>query len=112
MKLEIMELIIRLAVLVMAGIVIPAFKKWLEAKTDNEKYDHLKSAAETAVYAAEQLLGKADPDGTERMKYAKKAVTLTAHRIGLVLTDREVEEIIEAAVKELNFFTRSEVLKA
>ena len=43
MKMEILELLIRLAVLVMAGIVIPAFRRWLNARTDNERLNKIRS---------------------------------------------------------------------
>ena len=111
MTAEIITLVLRLAMCIMVGIVVPAFKKWLEAKTENEKYEQLKKAAETAVYAAEQMCKAAnqlDPEGTERKKIAKHAISRAAIRLGLAITDQELEEILEAAVQELNFFTREE----
>ena len=35
MKLEIITLIIRLAIAVMTGLCIPAFKHWLDVKAEN-----------------------------------------------------------------------------
>jgi len=108
MKLEIATLIIRLAIAIMTGICIPAFRHWLKAKTENEKYDQIKRTAETAVYAAEQLLKKTDPDGEERRKYAHRLIAMAAMRLGVALTDNEIDAMIQAAVKELNFFTHEE----
>lgn len=105
MNAEIITLVLRLAMCVMVGIVVPAFKKWLEAKTENEKYAQLQKAAETAVYAAEQMCKAAnqlDPEGTERKKIAKHAISRAAIRLGLAITDQEIEEILEAAVQEIN----------
>ena len=77
MKMEILELLIRLAVLVMAGIVIPAFRRWLNARTDNERLNKIRSWVYDAVYAAEQIYNhteKLDPDGSKRKKYVHNAV--------------------------------------
>ena len=108
MKLEIITLIIRLAIAVMTGICIPAFRHWLKAKTENEKYEQIRQTAETAVYAAEQLLKKTDPDGEERRKYAHRLIAMAAMRLGVALTDNEIDSMIQAAVRELNFFTHEE----
>jgi len=102
MKIEIITLVIRLAIAVMTGICIPAFRTWLKAKTENEKYEQIRQTAETAVYAAEQLMRKTDPDGEERRKYAHRIIATTAMRLGVSLTDKEIDSLIQAAVQELN----------
>lgn len=112
MKLEIITLIIRLAIAIMTGICIPAFKHWLDIKAENEKFAQIRETAETAVYAAEQLMRKTDPDGEERRKYAHRLISDTATRLGIALTDNEIDSMIQAAVKELNFFTHEEIADA
>lgn len=112
MKLEIITLIIRLVIAVMAGICIPAFKHWLDTKTENEKLMQIRQTAETAVYAAEQLMRKNDPSGENRRKYAHHLIAVTAMRLGVELTDNEIDSMIQAAVKELNFFTHKEIADA
>lgn len=112
MKIEIITLIIRVAIAVMTGICIPAFKHWLDVKAENEKFAQIRQTAETAVYAAEQLLKKTDPDGEERRKYAHKLIAATAMRLGIALTDNEIDSMIQAAVRELNFFTHEEIADA
>ena len=109
MKLEIITLIIRLVIAVMTGICIPAFKHWLDIKAENEKFAQIRQTAETAVYAAEQLMKKTDPDGEERRKYAHRLIAMAAMRLGIALTDDEIDSMIQAAVKELNFFTHEEI---
>ena len=109
MKVEIITLIIRLAIAVMTGICIPAFKHWLDVKVENEKLQQIRQTAETAVYAAEQLMRKTDPTGEERRKYAHRLISMTANRLGVALTDGEIDSLIQAAVKELNFFTHEEI---
>lgn len=112
MKIEIITLIIRLAIAVMTGICIPAFKRWLDVKAENEKFAQIRQTAETAVYAAEQLMRKTDPDGEERREYAHRLISDTATRLGIALTDNEIDSMIQAAVKELNFFTHEEIADA
>lgn len=112
MKLEIITLIIRLAIAIMTGICIPAFKRWLDVNAENEKFAQIRQTAETAVYAAEQLMRKTDPDGEERRKYAHRLISDTATRLGIALTDNEIDSMIQAAVKELNFFTHEEIADA
>ena len=108
MKVEIITLIIRLAIAIMTGICIPAFKHWLDVKAENEKFAQIRQTAETAVYAAEQLLKKTDPDGEERRKYAHRLIAMAAMRLGVALTDNEIDSMIQAAVRELNFYTHEE----
>ena len=112
MKVEIITLIIRLAIAIMTGICIPAFKHWLDIKAENEKFAQIRQTAETAVYAAEQLMKKTDPTGEERRKYAHRLISMTANRLGVALTDGEIDSLIQAAGKELNFFTHEEITDA
>lgn len=101
---EIITLCIRLAIAVMCGIIAPLVKRWLEAKAENAKMDRIKQAAETAVYAAEQMLKSADPDGTQRYDFAVRAIVAASHKIGITLTPDEIKMIIEAAVQEINIY--------
>lgn len=105
MNIEIATLLIRLAIAVFTALVAPAVRAWLAAKTDNEKLNQLKSAAETAVYAAEQMYAKIadNPDyQQERRKFAHDTISRAAHRLGFVLTESEINALLEAAVQELN----------
>ena len=105
MTVEILTLLIRLGIVIITGLIIPALRAWLKAKTDNEKLNQLKTAAETAVYAAEQMhrkLEDSDDYQEARRKCAKGAISRAAHKLGLVLTDTEIDELMEAAVQELN----------
>lgn len=105
MRMEILELLIRLAVLVMAGIVIPAFRRWLNARTDNERLNKIRSWVYDAVYAAEQIYNhteKLDPDGSKRKKYVHNAVMKICLNNKILITDRELDILIEAAVNTIN----------
>lgn len=111
MALEIITLLLRLAIVVICGVVAPAVKAWLEEKAKSEAEARIKETARTAVFAAEQIYNtakKADPDGTLRRRFVKDAIKRVAYETRVTLTDKEISEIMEAAVQELNFATHSE----
>lgn len=108
MKLEIATLLIRLGVAVFASLVVPAIRRWLAEKTENEKLNRVKEWAYTAVSAAEQVYRKSkikDPNGTLRRNYAVKIIGEMCHRAKIKLTQDELHAIVEAAVSELNLAT-------
>ena len=105
MKLEIITLLLRLAIVVITCVIAPTVKHWLETSTENAKMESIREAAWSAVYAAEQLyntMEHADPSGEIRRKYAARAVSIAAARAGIALTDSDIDNIVQAAVQELN----------
>jgi len=105
MKLEIITLLLRLAIVVITCVIAPTVKHWLETSTENAKMESIREAAWSAVYAAEQLyntMEHADPSGEIRRKYAARAVGIAAAKVGIVLTDSDIDNIVQAAVQELN----------
>lgn len=105
MKLEIITTIIRVAIVILTGLVVPAIRKWLNAKTNDEAMSEVKQWAYTVVWAAEQIHNKAkkdDPTGTLRREYAHEAIERMGLKLGLVLSSDEIEAMIECAVHELN----------
>ena len=105
MKLEIITLLLRLAIVVITCVIAPTVKHWLETSTENAKMESIREAAWSAVYAAEQLYNtveRADPSGEIRRKYAARAVSMAAARAGIALTDSDIDNIVQAAVQELN----------
>ena len=105
MKLEIITLLLRLAIVVITCVIAPTVKHWLETSTENTKMESIREAAWSAVYAAEQLyntMEHADPSGEIRRKYAARAVSIAAAKVGIVLTDSDIDNIVQAAVQELN----------
>ena len=105
MKLEIITLLLRLAIVVITCVIAPTVKHWLETSTENAKMESVREAAWSAVYAAEQLyntMEHADPSGEIRRKYAARAVSIAAARVGIALTDSDIDNIVQAAVQELN----------
>lgn len=102
MILEILTLLTRLAIAVVCWVVAPVVKHWIETQTENEKIERIKQAAETAAYAAEQLMCQADPTGTKRYNFVVSAVLAASEKVGIKLSEDEIKTIIEAAVQELN----------
>ena len=104
-RIEIITVLIRIAVLVITGLVIPALRKWIKTKSENESIAAVKEWAYTAVWAAEQLHNKLehdDPDGTLRRQYAYEAIERMAFKFGIALTSDEINAMIESAVYGLN----------
>ena len=113
MKLEIITLLLRLAIVVITCVIAPTVKHWLETSTENTKMESIREAAWSAVYAAEQLyntMKHADPSGEIRRKYAARAVSIAAARAGIALTDSDIDNIVQAAVQELNLVKHSGLL--
>lgn len=112
MKMEIATLLIRLFVACMVTFVLPAVKAWIDQKTENEKFAQLADIAETAVAAAEQLYHTADPDGEIRREYAHHLIAVAAGRLGLALTDKEIDSMLQAAVQEINLLKYGYIAEA
>lgn len=95
---QIILAVIALLGTIMTAVVAPYVKsKYTEVKR-NEIYRYV----EIAVLAAEQILKIQDPDGSKRKQY----VIDFLNSKGFKLSPQELDTIIEAAVKELNFITQ------
>lgn len=95
---QIILAVIALLGTIMTAVVAPCIKsKYTESKR-NEIYRYV----EIAVLAAEQILKIQDPDGSKRKQY----VIDFLNSKGFKLSPQELDTIIEAAVKELNFITQ------
>ena len=104
---EIVTIALRLVVAILIAVVIPVVKAWMESKIENEKLGQIQEWARSAVYAAEQVYKQyktIDPDGEKRKHYARVAIMTVSSRLGLELTDKEINTLIEAAVNEVNAF--------
>ena len=44
---EIITLGIRLAIAIICGVIVPVIKQWIETKTNNEKMNSIRKAAES-----------------------------------------------------------------
>lgn len=105
MKMALLELLTRIAVVVIIGIILPEIRRLLAVQTQNAKYKQIQEWALQAVKAAEQIHNKAkknDPTGEIRREYARKAILRICYRLGVALTDEDIRALIEAAVNEVN----------
>ena len=75
-------------------------------------WHQLADIAETVVAAAEQLYHATDPDGEVRRKYAHHLIAVAAGRLGLALTDKEIDSMLQAAVQELNLMKYGYIAEA
>lgn len=104
-KMQVITTVIRIAILLIVYILVPAAKKWLDDKSENEAINTVKQWAYTAVWAAEQIHNKAkhdDPTGNLRRQYAHEAIERMAFKLGIVLSEGEIDAMTECAVHELN----------
>ena len=104
-KIELATLLIRVVCLGIVGFALPALRKWISTKIENEKLVQVQAWARQAVRAAEQLHNKAkkdDPTGEIRRKFARELIIVACKRIGVVLTEEDIRILIEAAVHEIN----------
>lgn len=108
MKAELIVLITRVIVAVLCGVVVPAARRWLLEKTENEKLNRVKEWAYTAVSAAEQWYTKkypgSDPTGDKRRDYARNMISQLCDKHKIDLSANEIDAMIEAAVNEINIF--------
>lgn len=92
-----------LAVIALLGtIVTVVVAPYINSKYTEAKRNEIYRYAEIAVLAAEQILKIQDPDGSKRKQY----VIDFLNSKGFKLNPQELDIIIEAAVKELNFITQ------
>ena len=97
--------VMRVFVIVFTGVLLPLLKEWISDRTSYSKWNRVKEYAYTVVWAAEQIYNKADhidPTGALRRQYAHEAVERMGLTLGLALSEKEIDAMIECAVHELN----------
>ena len=92
-----------LAVIALLGTIVTAVvAPYVKSKYTEAKRNEIYRYAEIAVLAAEQLFKIHDPNGSKRKEYVVEFLNSK----GFKLSPQELDTIIEAAVKELNFITQ------
>ena len=92
-----------LAVIALLGTIVTAVvAPYVKSKYTEAKRNEIYRYAEIAVLAAEQIFKIQDPDGSKRKQY----VIDFLNSKGFKLNPQELDIIIEAAVRELNFITQ------
>lgn len=86
--------VIGLAGAILTGVVIP----YIRVKTTKEQRESAYIIIQSAVWAADQLLKNVDPSGHRRNEYVMSYI----EGLGLGLTEKDINMLIESAVHELN----------
>ena len=98
MKMELLTLLIKVAVVVITGYVAPAAKRWLESRAEDARVERLKGWARQAVNAAQQIykkMGVEDPTGERRRKDAVRFLVETCKRANIQLEETEIDALID-----------------
>lgn len=102
-KIEGVKLLVQFATLIIVAYLAPAAKDWLAQKSEDFRESRVKEWAYKAVLSAEQVYkdyATKDPNGTKRKKHAREILRRINKRVGLCLTDDDIDALIEAAVQE------------
>lgn len=92
--------VIGLIGLILTGIVIPSFKKWIKSKVTNEQWETIKNYALAGVQAAE-ILFNAQGKGEEKLEWVSKYIEAQCAAHGIKIDMDTVRIAIENAWKDL-----------
>lgn len=96
METSIMELIIKLIVTIIFGVITSVVIPWLQASIDQNKLDKLQQYAEYAVRYAEQIY---KPENyREKKAYVLDYMKEKCEEIAPDLTDEDIEILVEGVV--------------
>lgn len=87
---------------ILAGIVVQEVKKYLITKGGKKAVEIAEILAKNAVNATEQVAGKLDIHGEEKLAQAKDLVVKGLEQHNIYLTNSQIEQFIESAVKQMN----------
>lgn len=87
---------------VLVGIVVQAVKKYLLTRGGKKALEVAEILANNAVNATEQVAGKLDIHGKDKMEHAKTSLIEGLEAYNINLTNDQLNTFIEAAVKKAN----------
>lgn len=87
---------------ILAGIAVKAVKDFLVAKGGEKAIKITEILAKTAVNATEQVAQKLDIHGEQKLAHAKDIVKKGLEQYNIYLTNSQIDNFIEAAVKQAN----------
>lgn len=87
---------------ILAGIVVQEIRKYLVSKGGKEAVEIVEILAKNAVNATEQVAGKLNINGKEKLAQAKDLVIKGLEQYNINLTDAQIDSFIESAVKQAN----------
>ena len=87
---------------VLTGIVVQAIKKYLLMRGGKKAIEIVEILAKNAVNATEQVAQKLDIHGEQKLAYAKDIVKKGLEQYNIYLTTSQIDNFLEAAVKQAN----------
>lgn len=93
----IIDLVVEIIVVLLAGFVLPKLRAYLSAKLSAEEYAALVKLITALVEAAEQTLKDDDPTGQLRKSYVVNQLTALNYEM-----TEQINAMIEAAVYGIN----------
>lgn len=104
-----LSVIIQIAAIVLLPIIVKAIQTYmrhLEVQMGKTNYEKYAAVIKDIVYAVEQLY----PEllGEDKYKYAVYAIN---EKLGNILTEKEMNTLIEAAVAQINLISKGTIKK-
>ena len=87
---------------ILAGIAVKAVKDFLVANGGEKAIKITEILAKNAVNATEQVAQKLDIHGEQKLAHAKDIVKKGLEQYNIYLTNSQIDNFIEAAVKQAN----------
>ncbi|HEQ9562854.1 TPA: phage holin [Streptococcus pyogenes] len=87
---------------ILAGIVVQAVKKYLIAKGGQKAVEITEILAKNAVSAVEQVAKETGIKGADKLAEAKAAMLNELEKYNVYMTDKDLDVFIESAVKQMN----------
>lgn len=94
---NILKIVISVATALIAAYLVP----YLKEKIKDAKYKNLVDAVKTAVEAAEQIFKESGMGKVKKDEVVKFVTTWMAEQ-GIIISDDQLDQLIEAAVFQLN----------
>lgn len=95
------DLTFKIIELVMGLIIIGVGYLFIYLKNNNQKFADFVDWVEKAVKAAEKIFPEAK-SGAKKKEYVIEFVNTVAEKIGVTITEEQIDILIEAAVEDLN----------
>lgn len=87
---------------IVIGMAVTSFKKYLIAKGGKKAVEVAEILAKNAVNATEQVADSLEIKGEEKLDHAKKIIVEGLKEQNIVITESQINNFIESAVKQMN----------
>ena len=96
---EMIELLIRIAFVVISVAITTYLKPWLKSLENNEKFDNLMMFVEKCVQSAEKIY--TPEEWKQKKAYVLDLATKKVNELGVSIDATELDALIEGFVKEV-----------